>query len=90
MHYLQTKQAHINQLIDESLRQNVIFFSCQIKDDEAAYQRTLEFLQMGAKANYVDSLGQTPLFYVCRDGRIKLAQLLVQHGCDVNHLDTYG
>jgi ankyrin repeat protein len=45
---------------------------------------------MGAKANYVDSLGQTPLFYVCRDGRIKLAQLLVQHGCDVNHLDTYG
>ena len=37
-----------------------------------------------------DSLDQTCLFYVSRDGRTDLARLFIQNGCKSNHIDSYG
>ena len=79
-------------LIDESsYNQNALFVSCLIKDDKKAYDMT-EYLIKEAKCNALleDSLNQTCLFYVCRDGREQLVKLFLENGCKANHVDSYG
>ena len=51
-----------------------------------------EFLINEAKCNasLEDSLKQTCLFYVSRDGREDLVKLFLKHGCKPNHEDSYG
>jgi len=38
----------------------------------------------------LDSLSQTCLFYVARDGINELAQLFIHYGCNANQVDSYG
>ena len=79
-------------LIDESTYgQNALFVSCLVKDDKKAYEMT-EYLIKEAKCNAAleDSLNQTCLFYVCRDGRYDLVKLFLEHGCKADHVDSYG
>lgn len=40
-------------------------------------------------SNHQDTLNQTCLFYVSRDGRIDLVELFLANGCQANHSDTY-
>lgn len=40
--------------------------------------------------NLEDTLNQTCLFYVSRDGRTDLVKLLLRHGAKANHSDSYG
>jgi ankyrin repeat protein len=47
-------------------------------------------LESGVDMFQKDNLKQTPLFYTCRDGKIKLAQFLIEQGLQVNDIDTYG
>jgi len=47
-------------------------------------------VDQGCKADFVDYLKQTALYYACRDGKCTLIKLLVDNGCHVNNVDTYG
>ena len=38
----------------------------------------------------LDTLSQTCLFYVARDGINELAQLFIEKGCNANQIDSYG
>ena len=38
----------------------------------------------------LDSLNQTCLFYVARDGMNELVKLFVGYGCKANQIDSYG
>ena len=51
-----------------------------------------EYLIKEAKCNasLEDTLNQTCLFYVSRDGREDLCRLFLEHGCKANHVDSYG
>ena len=40
--------------------------------------------------NQEDTLNQTCLFYLSRDGREDLLKLFLKHGAKANHSDTYG
>lgn len=78
-------------LIDESVQsQNALFTSCVIKDPLKAYNMT-KFLVEEAKcdAAHQDTLNQTCLFYVSRDGRMDLVKLFLENGCKANHSDCY-
>lgn len=74
----------------ESQSQNALFISCIITNREQAFTMT-KFLIEEAKceANFKDCLNQTCLFYVSRDGRPDIVELLLAHGCEANHFDTY-
>jgi len=37
--------------------------------------------------NLVDNLGQTPIFYSCREGKFEATQALVENGANINHQD---
>ena len=43
------------------------------------------FCQRGAKADTLDTLGQTPLFYAIANQRMSAMESLLQHGASVNH-----
>ena len=44
----------------------------------------------GCKITLIDNLGQSCLFYVARDGRLALAQCLIELSVYINHVDTFG
>lgn len=37
-----------------------------------------------------DKLNQVPLYYAVREGHNQIIELLLEHGTNINHLDTYG
>lgn len=47
-------------------------------------------IDYGAKPLFKDHLNQSILFYVAKDGKMKSLSLLIEHGSDVNELDTNG
>ena len=47
-------------------------------------------IKKGIKTTYTDILNQTVLFYVSREGKDNLVDILVSSGCNVNHKDQYG
>jgi len=87
------KQADdISFLIDESQNsQNALFVSCAIKDPAQASVMTKYLIEEAkCEASLEDTLNQTCLFYVSRDGRLDLVKLFLNHGCKANHSDSYG
>ena len=47
-------------------------------------------VRYGASINYKDSMDQTVLFYACREGKQKCAELLLSHGLNLDDPDQYG
>ena len=44
----------------------------------------------GCKIELIDNLGQSCLFYAARDGRLTLAQCLIELNVDINSVDCFG
>ena len=44
------------------------------------------FISDGSCVNEVDSLGRSPLMYAVHFNQLQTVHLLVQSGCDVNHV----
>lgn len=63
----------------------------QIKDDKQAIEMTKYLIEVG-KCNpcQLDSLNQTCLFYVARDGITELTALFIEKGCNPNQIDNFG
>lgn len=62
-----------------------------IPDDERALEMTKYLIYTAkCKAGHADSLNQTALFYVARDGREDLAKIFIEQGCSANHIDSFG
>ena len=76
---------------DQSYNQNALFSSCQVKNDQKAMEMTMYLINScGCDPAMLDTLNQTCLFYVARDGREELARLFIQKGCKANQIDSYG
>ena len=51
----------------------------------------IKFLcEVGVDVTQIDHLKQSPLYYTCRDGKVKLCQFLLEQGVNVNLIDIYG
>jgi ankyrin repeat protein len=82
----------ISLLVDEqNYNQNALFSSVQIKDDKQAIEMTKYLIEVGkCDPCKLDTLNQTCLFYVSRDGINELAKIFLKHGCNPNQVDSYG
>ena len=80
----------VTHIFEKDYKHNVIFKCLAITDEEAMLKLIQIFIDRGVPANYTDTLGQTALYYASRDGRNEVVKLLLEHGCNPNHLDTYG
>ena len=47
-------------------------------------------IEAGANPNFKDANEQTIMFYICRDGKKKIAEFLVNRGCRLDEEDLYG
>lgn len=45
-------------------------------------------LNAGADAGNADQNGQTPLYYSVKMGHLEMSELLIDNGCNVDHLDN--
>jgi len=55
------------------------------------FAATRKLLELGADTELPNSYGRTPLLNVAREsGDVEMAQLLVEHGADVDAIDTFG
>ena len=46
-------------------------------------------VQFGGKINVKDIHGQSPLFYICKDGKIELLRVFLASGADINETDNF-
>lgn len=80
-----------SQLVDEpNFKQHLIFSATIIPDDALATKMADVLKNLGVNPAQADSLRQTPLYYAAREGKNQLCEYLIEHGCSVNHIDTYG
>ena len=70
--------------------QSLHFSATAIQNEDLAIQFITILIESGVDLFQKDNLKQTPLFYACRDGKIKLAQFLIEQGLSVQDIDTYG
>jgi len=63
------------------------FFEAADKGDINAVKA---YLETGGGVDAMDESGVTALFRAAHRGRLDIAELLVAHGANVNHLDIYG
>jgi len=47
-------------------------------------------VQLGVDMLKKDNLKQSPLYYAAKNGYLKLLQILIENGLNVNDIDTYG
>lgn len=74
---------------DESLKQNVIYESVQIKDQSVSVEITKLLIEKGGHIKIKDVHGQSPLFYICRDGNLPLLELFLSQSVDINESDSF-
>lgn len=77
-------------LYDNPYYQNATFKAVMIANEEKALAMLRYLLEKGVAVDYVDYLKQTALYYASREGKCTVIRLLVENGCHVNHVDTYG
>jgi ankyrin repeat protein len=77
-------------IVDNIFESNVISSACTIKNEDSSLKMVKLFLQLGVKVNQSDKLTQTPLFYAAKEGHLSVIDLLVEKGCNPNHIDNYG
>lgn len=70
-------------------KQTCIFDSVQCKNEEKAIEITKYLVENGANLKLLDEHDQNPLFYVARDGKIKLMQFLLSLGMNINDKDNF-
>lgn len=72
----------------ESL-QPPLFQAVQLKGAGKAVEMVRALLELDVPVSPVDSYGQTPLFYLCRDGNTELLALFLERGADINQEDSF-
>ena len=61
-----------------SFSQNLLFATTLIPDEDAAIRFCEILLESGVDLEQKDSLKQSPLYYVARDGKAKMVQFFVE------------
>ena len=81
--------AIVNQ-IQPQFREPSLYFAALINEDEDAAEMIKLLIRNGANVKFKDHNQQTILFYICRDGKEKCAELMLSHGLSLDDLDIYG
>lgn len=90
---VQESNLDLTSLVDEpkNFSQTPIFSACIIPDKDLSLRMIKVLVDFGVDPKREDSLKQTPLFYIAREGNNKAIQYLCgDHHVDVNKPDKYG
>ena len=76
-------------LIDPSFKQSLVYGIVNMLSEEKAHICLQKFLEKGGRINVKDVHGQSPLFYICKDGKISLLNLFLENNADINETDNF-
>lgn len=82
--------SSISNKLESQLRQPPLYFAVLNPDEDVSLEMVKALVEAGANPNFKDANEQTILFYVCRDGKLKLAEYLMSLGCKLEEEDLYG
>lgn len=74
---------------DREFQQTPLYIAVQIPNKQSALAVCQVLAEFGASFRVKDIHGQSPLFYICKDGVIPLLQLALAHGADINETDHF-
>lgn len=76
-------------LMEPTFRQSIVYKSVQMPDPAMALEFTRLFIAKGAIILGKDLHGQSPLFYICKEGRSDLLHLFLENKADINETDHF-
>jgi len=85
--HLLTKHPDFANKVDTTSKQTPVFFACLIPNEEIALMFIRELLNAGADPKYFDPIKQNVMFYIARDGKIKLFEFFLSLGVTPNIVD---
>lgn len=84
-----TNPDQLLNLMEPTFRQSIVYKSVVMPDAAAAMEFTRLFIAKGAIILGKDLHGQSPLFYICKEGRIDLLHLFLENKADINETDNF-
>lgn len=88
--YLREYDPIIVNRLETQTRQPALYFSAILIDHEQSYELMKLLINHGANPHFKDNYQQTVLFYVCREGKEKCLDLLLDVGLCLDDEDIYG
>ena len=83
-------KGNISNKLESQLRQPPLYFAVINADEEMSFEMIKALVEAGANPNFRDANEQTIMFYVCRDGKKRVAEYLMSKGCKLDEEDLYG
>jgi ankyrin repeat protein len=87
---LKVVNASMVNRLDTQLSQPPLHFAVISNEDDISVEIIKLLIRHGANYRFKDSIEQTILFYVCREGKIKCAEVLLSQGLNLDEVDKYG
>lgn len=84
-----TNHAAFLNLTDPTYKQTVLYKVVTMPSASAALEFARLCISKGALIIIKDVHGQSPLFYVCKEGRIDLLYLFLENKADINETDNF-
>lgn len=76
-------------LTEATYKQSAIYKATMMTNLESSLAFTRLFIAKGAVVLGKDVHGQSPLFYICKDGRVDLLNLYLENKADINETDNF-
>jgi len=83
---------HPEQIInqkDREFQQTAMYSAVQLRNSDSAFKIASVLAEFGASFKTKDIHGQSPLFYVCKDGNIPLLKMAHGYQIDLNEADNF-
>ena len=74
---LEKHTSSISNKLESQQRQPPLYFAAMNSDEEVSLSMVEALVDAGANPNFRDANEQTIMFYICRDGKAKLAKYLM-------------
>lgn len=75
--------------IDTTFKQSAFYKAVNIQNDQKCLSIAKLLFSKGGKLNVKDIHGQSPLFYICKEGKLELLTMCLNQGVDVNETDHF-
>lgn len=79
----------VNLVDSGQFHQSIMYKVVQLPDEAVALQFCELFVSKGAKILFKDAYNQSPMFYLCKEGRVSLFNFFIEHGADINETDQF-
>lgn len=76
-------------ILDLTFKQSAFYKAVNIPSEKMCLDIAQYFFSKGGKINVKDIHGQSPVFYICKEGKIELLKICLAHGIDINETDNF-